>query len=92
MDASLLSLIDAETLHNTRERDGSWYPRAPPPDPHLAMIASAAVILFGWLWISYFGPEVAAADDVIRSMIISPKALWFILFWPRGRTVAAAAG
>lgn len=90
MDASLLSLIDAETLHNTRERDGSWYPRAPPPDPHLAMIASAAVILFGWLWISYFGPEVAAVDDVIRSMIISPKALWFILIWPRSRTVAAA--
>lgn len=91
MDASLLSLIDAETLHNTCERDGSWYPRAPPPDPHLAMIAGAAVILFGWLWISYFGPEVAAVDDVIRSMIISPKALWFILIWPRSRTVAAAA-
>lgn len=46
-----------------------------PSDPHLAMIAGVGVNLFGWLWISYFGPEVAAVDDVIKSMIISAKAL-----------------
>lgn len=49
--------------------------RTTPPDPHLAMIAGVGVILFGCVWISYFGPEVAAVDDVIKSMIISPKAL-----------------
>lgn len=59
------------------------------------MIAGVGVILFGWLWISYFGPEVAAVDDVIKSMIISPKALWFVLVWLRSRTdptVSAVVG
>lgn len=41
-----------------------------PHDPHLAAMAGAGVSL---LWISCFGPEVAAVDDVIKSMIISGK-------------------
>lgn len=72
----MLSLIDSWTLHNTCERMEADISRVSSSSlPRLAVIAAVGMNLFACLWIRDSGPEVAAADDVIKSVIVSPKAL-----------------
>lgn len=73
-----LSPIDGGKCHNGR----ASAIEANTPHRHLLIPGEqrrqrAAVILCFWtrLWIRYFGSEVAAVDDVIRSMMFSLKAL-----------------